>query len=106
MKYFSYISGWYVPKNKLEEVVHQFLRSAERQIIDETDLKKFQNFISNQIADLNKKYPRCRPIVVRWKTETKAANARYHYPDILIDLNNFSICHFKLFISREEEEKP
>jgi hypothetical protein len=104
MNYFTYISYWYSPKNKLEAAIHEYLRKEERKIIPATEINAFRTRIYRGIMCINGMFPRCHPVTVAWRTETKAGNAKYWYPDILLDVNNFSICQFKMFVQRADQK--
>jgi len=85
MKYFSLIIHNYVCKNKLQEAVYQFLKSQDRVIW--ANLETTKKMILYRIGEINKEFPRCKPIIVSWYTGMKQDWS----------LSNVGVCSFTLY---------
>ena len=95
--YFTHISQWYSPKNRLEEAIHDYLRKEERQVVQADQLDVFKKRIADKIALIHTLYPRCHRITVAWSNVGNPVNRKYKFNDILLDLNHCSICMFYLY---------
>ncbi len=67
MKYMSFISASYVPKNQLEKDQVDLLRKYDRKLIhSDADMEAFQEMIIEELKLLNEDNPRCDPFTPSW----------------------------------------
>jgi len=97
MRYFSYISFEYTPKNKLHEQVHEFLKANDRKIIEADKVDQFKRHILSGIKKLNQANPKCNPIEAHWWNPALIGKK-----DHLLNVGIGTICSFNLF---HEESK-
>lgn len=67
MRYLYYFKGTNNPKNKLEEEVYAYLQAGDRLPVNADDFPRLKNAMLYQVECFNKKYPRCKPVVVKFK---------------------------------------
>jgi len=65
-RYFSYITMWYVPKNKLHKAAIDYIEKMNRRVIESKEVKSFVDEINQGIEKLNKQYPKCTPLSPNW----------------------------------------
>lgn len=93
MQKFSYITWTYVPKNKLEEAVLEFLKTKIRKVITrEKVIDFYKENILMVIEELNKKHKRCKPIKAYWEVDNKMGDE---------NLRGVNVCVFKLYAINE-----
>lgn len=65
-KYLTYISSELVPKNNLQNLVKQYLRSCERDIVSWANVENYKDDIVTAIKKINTAHPRCTPLKPEW----------------------------------------
>ena len=61
--YFTKVNqDYWTPKNQLHKEAKVLMRSYERKIVTETELLSFVKRIKESFEELNRKYPRCKPL--------------------------------------------
>lgn len=61
MKYLAIKGFSTAPKNQLDKELFEVLKAFDRTLIDEKDVKEFQELILNRYKDLCKIHKRCKP---------------------------------------------
>lgn len=99
MRYFSYISFEYTPKNSLHKAVYEFLKANDRKVIEEGKVEDFKKRIIKGIQDLNAAHTKHNPVDVHWW------NASMHgSKDHILNIGLGTICTFNLY--REDSAVP
>lgn len=72
-QYFIRIDRWYYPKNNLETaIIEKVKKDFNNVLIDESDLKKFEDDLKAAIASLNQYYKRAKPLLFRgWRSNNR-----------------------------------
>lgn len=65
-RYLCFCSQKLTAQNKLEKDYYKLIDSIDRTVVSANDLQMFQAEIINQVADLNKSFPRCKPITIHF----------------------------------------
>ncbi len=55
------------PKNNLQEEAMDYLVSLDQTLIESKDILKMQSIIESKLAEINAKYKRCKPIIIRFE---------------------------------------
>jgi hypothetical protein len=93
--YLFQISSKYNPKNKLQEVVLNRIKSLERiYFIERHEVFTFASKLQVEVEELCKKYPRCKPI--RLSVVDPKTNEHYKskFDDISVSITELFWGHF------------
>ncbi len=60
--YIAHLSFATASKNKLEESFYEFLKSLDRDLVENQNIKGYKQKILDKYDELCKVYPRCKPI--------------------------------------------
>lgn len=94
MAYFSYIGYTHSPANRLHEAVLSFLQTQNRQIITDENVETFKKEILDNIEELNKANPRCKPIEAEMCSPLTNGDIYLHMGGI--------ICQFSIYKSKNQ----
>lgn len=78
-RYYAKLNGSWAPKNKLHEAAQKHVEQLSGIIVDADKLEAFKSDINLKIEELNKQFPRCRPIELHTNSYTN-----YAFNDIYI----------------------
>jgi len=93
-QYFTLISNDYkVDKNKLETAAKKATNEASHRIIPGSELKAFKQTFRDRIKELNKAFPRCKPL------EVSTMNAHVSKADSIIWVEN--VCDLEFYLVKE-----
>lgn len=100
MKYVLYISGTLCTQNKLQAAVRSYLVEHDRVVVDETRVKLLMETMIKGVEALNKEYPRCKPVALRFWEDRNVVQNRISDKDIAVTEPYF--VSFRLLACREE----
>lgn len=93
MEYLFYVNQWLTTTNKLQSAVKEMIHQHNRTLVDGNKLALFQDKLISAVEELNKKFPKCKPITISfWKNPHSAVVSRLErvsYNDWLIDQPDF-----------------
>ncbi len=96
MKYLTYYSGSYVPKNQLEKDQIEFMRSKDRILLNnEQALEEFKLEVINGLKKINQVNHRCNPMFPSWHRND--INDRDHF------LSSIRVVNFYIYKVESEQ---
>lgn len=88
-----YVGQSYVPKNRLENAIQEYLKLNDRKLLSGNEIAEFKKAILDQISAFNDKYSRCTPVRASW-----IKNHENKQPaDEILSLGGSLICNLYLY---------
>lgn len=70
MRYFVKLIAEYSAKNKPQlEIINFLKKDIDRKIVNNADIIEFKDLIFKMIDEINKKYPRCKPLQITFNID-------------------------------------
>lgn len=104
MIYLSFMPQTYASKNQLETKVKDLLRANDRKMIYVEELDDFKSMLIAGIERINKAYPRCAPVKIKFQTsigrgQSEAVDYFISWNDT-VGSNGHKLCQFEILASR------
>lgn len=99
MPYLAYYSYGNAHPNLLSQAIASYLKNeVDRTLIPEQELEAFTSQVIERIAEINKTFPRCKPIMASWWKPYAGREERSH--DLQLSFTGHTPCNFYLYQTR------